>query len=165
MAVFSATFTASTVTVAEDTFALVAPSNSRIRLREIRLGQYTEFGDAAAEILSLQVIRGHRTAGNQTTLATKANISGHSGRLTDTGTLVAVNDTGQATDTGSGAQTLISDAWNIQVPWLYDPEPEENIIVEADQRLVVRLSAPADAMTLNGTIIYEKIGTLGSNYG
>lgn len=159
MAIYTATITAIAVDKIQDVFAIKSPSNSRIRIREIRLGQYSDFGDAAAEILSVQVIRGHRVAGNETNVVTPSNIHGWSRAPGDTGTKIVRNDTGVATDTGSGAKTLISDAWNIQAGWWYYPPEEEMIILDVDQRLVVRLpAAPADAVTLNGTLVYEKIG-------
>lgn len=162
--VFTAVVSATAVSAAQDVFAVKSPdASSRIRVREIRLGQYTDFGDAAAEILSVQVIRGHRTAGNQTTTVTPRNVWGWadgaaSPGQADTGTTVAINDTGVATDTGSGAQVIVSDAWNIAVPWLYQPPHLEQIVLDVGQRMVVRITAPADAITMNATIVYEKIG-------
>jgi hypothetical protein len=160
MPIFTATIVAQAVTLACDIFEITSPSTSRIRIREIRLGQYTDFGDAAAEILSVQVIRGHRVAGSNAgpTTVTPRNIHGWAGAPTDAASVIRAYDTGVATDTGSGAQVLISDAWNVQAGWWYYPPEEEMIILETSQRLVVRLSVPADALTLNGTLVYEIIG-------
>ncbi len=49
MTVFSAAFSAVSVSAAQDVFELVAPSDSRVRLLEIDIGQYSDFGDAAEE--------------------------------------------------------------------------------------------------------------------
>ena len=48
MTVFTASFSAVAITAAQDLFEIVAPSNSRVRLLEIDIGQYTDFGDAQA---------------------------------------------------------------------------------------------------------------------
>jgi hypothetical protein len=32
------------------------------------------------------------------------------------------------------------------------------IVLERDQRLVVRISAPADEITLNGSLVFEEVG-------
>jgi hypothetical protein len=42
--------------------------------------------------------------------------------------------------------TLLAESWNVQAL------PEERIVLETDQRLVVRISAPADEVTLDGTV-------------
>ncbi len=49
MTVFSAAFSAVAISAAQDLFEIVAPSDSRIRLLEIDIGQYSDFGDAAEE--------------------------------------------------------------------------------------------------------------------
>ena len=48
MTVFSAVFTAVAISAAQDLFELVAPSDSRVRLLEIDLAQYSDFADAEA---------------------------------------------------------------------------------------------------------------------
>ena len=63
MSVFSATFSAIAVAAAQDLFELVAPADSRIAIVEIDIGQYSDAGDAAAELLSIQLVSGHAVAG------------------------------------------------------------------------------------------------------
>ena len=155
MAIFSATFSAVAVTLAQDVFEITAPSNSRVSIREIRIGQYTDFGDAAAEILSLTVMRGHTTSGSGGTTQTKANLRGHTGAAA-AGSVVEANNTTVAS--GGSPATLIADVFNIAAGWWYYPPEEERIILEPSQRLVVRISAPVDSITLNGTLLFEEIG-------
>ena len=59
MSIFSAAFAGVAVSAAQDVFEIVAGSTKRVILRKIFLGQYTDFGDANAEILSVQIIRGY----------------------------------------------------------------------------------------------------------
>ena len=64
MTIYSATLSAISVAAAQDVFEIVAPSTNRIAIRAISLGQYSDFGSAEDEILSLLVMRGHTTSGS-----------------------------------------------------------------------------------------------------
>jgi hypothetical protein len=149
--IFSATFSAVAISAAQDAFEIVAPSAAPIWIHEIRIGQYSDFGDAAAEMLSVQVIRGFTTAGSGGAAVTPRNIM--SGGAASTAT-VARNNTTVAQDGTS--HTLISDSFNIQAGWWYYPPEDERISLSPGERLVVRITAPADAITTNGTLIYEE---------
>jgi hypothetical protein len=54
--------------------------------------------------------------------------------------------------------TLLADSFNVQAGCRYLPVPEERIVLEKDPRLVVRITAPAGEVTLNGTLVFEEIG-------
>jgi hypothetical protein len=162
--IYTATFNAVAVTAAQDFFEITAPANSRVRIRECRIGQYTDFGDAAAEILSVLVIRGFTTSGSVGgTAPTPSNVSGHSGALA-AGSVVEINNTTLA-NTGS-AVTLYADTWNIATPWWFAPSMPsprngwwgEHLILAPSQRLVFRITAPADSITCNGTLVFEELG-------
>lgn len=155
MAIFTATFAAVAVTAAQDLFEVVAPADAEVAIRKVMIGQYTDFGDAAAEIISMTVIRGFTVSGSGGTSATPANVKGHVGALAST-TTVEVNNTTVA-NTGT-TETLIADAWNIAAGWFYDPPAEERITIKKGGRLVFRITAPADSLTVNGTIVFEELG-------
>jgi hypothetical protein len=55
----------------------------------------------------------------------------------------------------------------VQAGWRYLPVPEERPILERDQRLVVRISAPADEITscLISEIQRSPLGGLGRSLG
>jgi hypothetical protein len=139
MAIFTATFSAVAATAAQDVFEIVAP----------------DAGDAAAELLSVLLIRAYTVSGSGGSSVTPANISGHSAAIAAGSTVEANNTT--VANTGTPI-TLLADAWNVQVGWRYLPLPEERIILEKSQRLVCRITAPADSITLNGTLVFEEIG-------
>lgn len=153
--VFAATFTAVAVSVAQDVFEIVAPSTSRVLIREIRLGQYSDAGDAAAELLSILILRGYTVSGSGGTSATPVNMQGHTGAKS-AGSTVEVNNTTVA-NTGSPV-TLLADSFNVQAGFRYYPAPGDHIVLEKSQRLVVRITAPADALTMNGTLIFQEVG-------
>ena len=48
---------------------------------------------------------------------------------------------------------------NVAPGWRYVPVPDKRFVLETEQRLVVRITAPADEVTLNGTLVFEEIGT------
>ncbi len=143
-----------------------------LRIREIRLGQFTDFGDAAAEILGVKVIRyggdtgqvdtGAGTTGtNLRVVPTPLDGHGDTGNRLDQGPRVVVTSALLATDTGvAGAysKTLISDSWNIAAGWWYYPPEEEMILLKSGETLVVRTTVPADSLTVTGTLVYEKVG-------
>lgn len=155
MAIFSAPFSAVAVSAAQDVWEIVAHANTRVAIREIRLGQYSDFGDAQAEILSVTIITGFTTTGSGGAAVTPVNLSRRTGGLSAVST-VARNNTTVAQD-GTGT-VVLADVFNVAAGWWYYPPEEERIIMEKSQRLVVRITAPADALTMNGTIIFEELG-------
>lgn len=155
MALYVATFAGVSVTAAQDVFEITAPATSRVMIREIRIGQYSDAGDAQAEMLSVQVIRGYTTSGSGGASVTPVNLSPVAGALA-AASAVERNNTTVAQD-GTGA-VLIADAFNVMRGWRYAPAPDERIEVGISQRLVVRITAPADALTMNGTVLFEEVG-------
>lgn len=159
--IFSATFSAIAVSAAQDVFELTAHATSRIEICEIFLGQYSDSGDAAAEMLSVQIVRGHTTAGSGGAAVTPGNFEPWSRAAVTT---VARNNTTIAAD--GTAVILHSEAFNIQGGWLYRPfkfnnEDNERPKIAAGGIVVVRITAPADAVTMNGTIKWRELGLLG----
>lgn len=155
MAIYVATFSAVSVSAAQDVFELTTTADTRVLVREIRIGQYSDAADAQAEMLSVQVIRGYTTSGSGGAAVTPVNMSSVSGALS-AASAVERNNTTLAQD-GTGA-VLLADAFNVMGGWRYYPCPDERIQVGVSQRLVVRITAPADALTMNGTIVFEEVG-------
>lgn len=137
-----------------DLLCVTAGSSTRVVLREIRLGQYTEFGDAQAEVLSLQLLTGS-TAASAGSALTARNVAGHSGAPTATSSVVGPSTTLAST---TSAVERVADVWNVAAGWLYAPLPDERLVLEPSQRAALRMSAPNDAMTINGTLVFQEIG-------
>lgn len=155
---YSASFSAVAVSAAQDLFELLAPADACIAIHSIRLGQSSDFGDAQAEGLEVTLKRatGSYTSGSGGTSPSKNALeSGFSAA----GATVEANNTTQAA-VGTGTLTkFMHDTFNIQIGWLYQPVPEERIILSPSQALILSLdSAPADAITMSGTIVWEEIG-------
>jgi hypothetical protein len=162
--IFTATFSAIAVSAAQDVFQLTTHATSRIEICEIFLGQYSDAGDAAAEMLSVQLVRGHTTTGSGGAAVTPVNFEPWSRAAVTT---VLRNNTTIAAD--GTAVILHSEAFNVQGGWLYKPfksgDDNERPKVEAagatNGLFVVRITAPADAVTMNGTIKWREYGLLG----
>lgn len=157
MTIFFAPFSAVAVSLAQDLFEIAAPAGCPIAINQIVLGQYSDFGDAQAEILSVQIIRGHTVSGSGGGTVTPVNRNGLS--TATSGATVKTNNTTVATTSGV---TTYSDTFNVAAGWSYDPPdgtdgiPDERIVLAAGDRLVVRITAPADALTMNGTLVFEE---------
>lgn len=152
--IYSASFSAVAVTANQDLFELVAPANNRVVIREIIIGQYSDPGDAQAELLPILLMRGHTVTGSggTTPAANGVDIIG-----TTFGGTIAANNTTPAS--GGSPATLRAEAMNVMGGFRYYPVEEERIKIENSQRFVVRLNgSPADSLTMNGTIIFETIG-------
>jgi hypothetical protein len=162
MSFFTATFSAVTVSAAQDVFEIVAHASSRVAICEILLGQYSDAGDAEAELVGVQVIRGYTTSGSGGDSVTPANLAPW-GRAAVT--TVERNNTTVAKD-GTGV-VLLADVMNVQAGWAYRPQydptnpvSDERIWLDVGDRLVVRITAPGDAVTMNGTIKFQEAGKL-----
>ncbi len=154
--VFTAPFSAVALTTNPyDLFHITAPANARVALREVRLGQYTEFGDAQAELLSLQVMVG-TTAASTGTAITPSNVLRHTGAPT-AGTAVVGPSTALAST--ASATVMISDAWNVEAGYWLSPAECDRIVLNPGQRATIRMTAPNDTLTLNGTVMFQEMGS------
>lgn len=148
------------VTAVQDLFALVAASSSRLAICRAEVWQFSDVGDAAAEMLRLTWKRGATVVGSGGSAATPAAVKAW-GRAAVT--TARVNDTTQA---GTGTiVTLMATAMHIAAGYVYAPRfgsidsTDERITVEASQRLVLSLdSTPADSLSMSGYVTFEEIG-------
>lgn len=149
---YAATFGAVAVTAAQDVFEIAAPSNKIVVIHEIALEQSSDAGDAEAELLRIQAIRGFSASGSGGSSVTPAPLENGN----TAGASVETNNTTVAT-TGTTV-TLFDRAFNVQIGFFWQPTPECRIVLSPSQRLVVRIPAPADPLTMHGTMIFEEIG-------
>lgn len=149
--IYTASVESVAVSAAQDVFELVAPSTSTVILHGVVIGQSSDAGDAQAELLPVAIMRGHTTSGSggSTPTARPLNPNGASASST-----IEANNTTVATTSGV---TVYADTFNVQVGWPYIPIPENRIVLAPSQRLVVRIPAPADALTLSATITWEEV--------
>lgn len=152
---YSVAVSAVSVSAAQDVFELRPADDKPIKIHEVRLSQYSDAGDAQDEMLSVTIIRGFTTSGSGGSTPTPAPLGSSAGSAA--GCAAEANNTTVAT-TGTTA-TLVADAFNVRAGWLYVPTPEcRPGCSQADTSIVVRITAPADAITFNATCLFEEEG-------
>lgn len=151
---YSATFTAVAVTAAQDLFEIVAPADAVVVLHSLYLGQSTELGDAAEEQLRVAIKSGQTTSGSGGSTVTPAPLA--LGDAAFGGTVEANNTTKASTGT---IVTHHADSWNVRGPYQLIFTPETRKVLSPSARMTVELvAAPADSITLEGTVYFEEIG-------
>jgi hypothetical protein len=153
--IYTAPFSAIAVSAVQDLWELNVHASTRVRLREVRFGQITDMGDAAAEALGVTFVRGYTVSGSGGSTITPVNVSGHTGGLSAV-TTIERNNTTQANTSGT---VMFGTTWNISGEFLWLPaENDMRFVLEASSRFVVALSAPADSITMYGTLTFEEFG-------
>ena len=145
---YSVSFTDVAVTAAQDLFQIEAPSKLT-RLVAMYLSQTSDVGDGSSENLLIKIQRVTDTVTNSATeRALEISDSAATANLN-------VNQTTQLT---TGAAILHAEAWNILQSFIYLPPPELRPVVEIGNAIVVTLPAPADSLTMSGTLYFEEEG-------
>lgn len=148
---FSATFEEIAVTAIQDLFEINAPSDAVVILHSVSISQSSDAGDAEAEMLNLLFHRGS-TSGSGGSTVTSRPLNLGDGTF---GGTVESNNTSQSTE---GVQ-LRSESFNIFAGYMWQPPPEEYLIISPSDRLIIELqTAPSDSLTMSGTIVIEEVG-------
>ena len=148
---YSVVFEEVAVTAVQDFFEINAPADSVVILHSLEIAQSSDAGDAEDEQLSLLIHRGS-TSGSGGTTPTPAPIN-----LGDAafGGTTEVNNTAQSTE----GTILHATAFNVRAGYFKEWTPETRIVISPSDRLIIELqTAPADALTMSGTIYIEEIG-------
>ena len=154
---YSVVFQNVSVTALQDFFELATPATGVLKLHSVVLAQSSDVGDAAEEMLRVEIARftGAPTSGSGGTVPTPAPLEGGAAA---SGVTTEVNNTTEIS--GGTKEILHADAFNIRSGWLYHPTPEERPgIGPSDHMVITLLTAPADALTMDGTAIYEESGS------
>jgi len=141
------------VTAIQDLFEVVAAADAVVLLHDIHLSQNTDVGDAAEEVLRIELTSGHTTSGSGGSAPTA--IPRNIGQAAFGGT-VEVNNTTQAS-----AGTIVTHYvwnWNIRVGFDKIFTPETRPRIAPGTRMCLELpAAPADSVTMSGSITIEEI--------
>lgn len=150
---YTVVFSAVAVSVAQDLFEITPADDKPVRLHGIMLSQNTDVGDAQDEVLRWQVIRGFTTSGSGGTAPTPTPLSSID---TAAGFTAEVNNTTVAT-TGT-TTTLHTDGFNVRAGLLFWWPPEcRPAASQANTTIVVRIPAPTDSITMDGTLYVEEL--------
>ncbi len=143
-------------TVVQDLFSLVAGAASVICIHECHIGNESEFGDAAAEMLDIQISRfeGAFSIGSGGSTPTEEPTHTGSPAATTSG---RTNDT---TITSGGTEAVMKqDTFHVAGGFHYVPTPKARVWVSPTDAFVVGLmTVPDDAINLRGYIVWEEFG-------
>jgi hypothetical protein len=154
---YAVAFSAVAVSAAQDLFELTAPANgaARIRLHEIRLIQTSDVASADSEVLRVTVKRGTSatTSGSGGSAPTPAPLESGDPAATFA---AEVNNTTQMS--GGTITVLLEGGFNVLGEYVWGPAipPDRKPSAVNGERLVVSLTAPADALTMSGSVIVEE---------
>lgn len=151
--IYTAQFNGVAVTAAQDLFELVAPSDAILIIHELDISQTSDVGDAAEELLLVTLKSGATTSGSGGSSVTP--VPKELGDAAFGGTCEANNTTAAADGT---IVTHRATAWNVRAPLSIIWTPETRPVISPSRRWVCSIPAPADSLTMNGTIVFEEIG-------
>ncbi len=151
--IYSAQFRNVAVVAAQDLFSALPLANKPIQIHKISISQTTEVADAAEEMLTIGLTKGNTTVGSggSAPAAVAYNINTPAAGVT-----FRANDT---TEISAGtAVQLETEDWNIRMPYIYHPAPEDRITIANALLFAVQLiTVPADSITMSGTIVVEEL--------
>lgn len=153
--IYAANFSAQAITTATDIFEITPAADRPVVIYGLTMGQTTDLGDAAEEVLMIGVYR-DCTAGSGGTANTE---------YIYTNTAVGVTNTAatRSLGTASTGGTLIDIIpWNIRVPLAWIPIPEmrpkfSNIAAEGPVSTFRLIAAPADSVTVSAVLYWTEI--------
>jgi hypothetical protein len=150
---YDAPFKAIAVSAAIDVFEVNASSTKITWITGIEFGQYTDFADAQDELLSCTWIQAHSTSGSGGASVTP---NPHGSDAAYGGTVERTNTT-QAT--GGSPIDRRAFSWNVRAGYVMHWDPGSWLMVPSNGgRVVLAQTAPADSITMNGTIYLAEAG-------
>jgi hypothetical protein len=153
--IYTVSFLATAVSVQADLFEIRPADDKPVEIMGLFLGQSSDFGDAAAELLAYSVIRGFTTSGSGGATPTPSPLN-----RSDTAAGFSAETCNTTLATTGTTATLHADTFHVasgEKLWL--PEGCEWEASQADTSIVVRLAAaPADALTMSGTLFVREQG-------
>lgn len=158
MRLYTAQFNGVAVSALQDLFEIAAPADAVVKVHDWTVFQTSDVGDAAEEILRLETVRG---IGSVTSGSGGSSVTAQPTEDGDTvfgGTVEANNTTRLAVGTGT-LETLEQYGWNVRLPMEKVYTPETRPVISPSNRWTLSLpAAPADALTMSGTVTIEEIG-------
>lgn len=154
--IYTVVFGAVSCSAAQDFWEITPADDKPIELVGFTIDQtgVADVGDAAEEFIRWTVIRGYTSSGSGGSAPTPAPIKRG---IAAAGFASEVNNTTVA-NTGT-AVTLHEGAFNVRGDYIFWwPEGTEPDCSQADTRIVIRIPAPADAITLSGTLYVREYG-------
>lgn len=152
--IYAVSFSAVAVTAAQDLFEITPADDKPVEIVGIELGQSSDAGDAQDELLQISIIRGFTASGSGGSSPTPQPMKATQSAA---GFTAEVNNTTVA-NTGTAA-TLQTTCWNVRAGYInWFPEGCEPGAGQGNTTIVVRQTAPADSLTMSGTLYVRELG-------
>jgi hypothetical protein len=152
---YTAVFQAVAVTAAQDLFTIITSSTAAVVVHAIYIGQSSDFGDAQDELLRIALKRGMTSNGSGGGTYTPVPLVPTDAAF---GGTCRINDT--TASSGGTIVVLDEQCFNVRSGYVFVPTPEMRSVVQASTggRFAVNLvAAPADSLTVSGTIYFEEL--------
>ncbi len=150
---YTSVFEGVTVSAAQNLFALLASSTVPLLIHTFEIGQSSDFGDAQDENLRIRVRRGMTSNGSGGTTPAMNPVDPR--ELTSATATCRANDTTAAS--GGTIVTMWASTFSVRAGYVWLPTPAIQLICGVSTRIAVDLpDAPADALTMSGTIVWEE---------
>lgn len=155
MPLYSIQFSAVTVSALQDLFEVTSATAGVVYIHGYQLFQISDYGDAQAEGLPLQWIRGFTTTGSGGTTVTPATASTRDTAGSAASVCKANNTTLATVGTTT---TYMSSGFNVQGGTEFWWPPEARPVLRNSERGVLRMpTAPIDPLTMYGTLYFEEL--------
>jgi len=146
------------ITAAQDLFEILCASTGIIEIHAVELGQTSDVGDAAEEILELEFVRGDGTVTSGSGGSTVTPQPKDNGDSAPAATVEANNTTRMVVGTGvldpQGKET-----WNVRIPYSKIWTPELRPLITPGDRWTFSLNdAPGDSLTCSAAVYFEEKG-------
>lgn len=153
---YTVSFTGIGVSAQVDFFEISPADDKPVLIHGLYLSQSSDVGDAADEMIRVNILRGHTSSGSGGSSATPVPLQSSAGAAA--GFAAETNNTTIAS--AGTAVVLHAEAFNIRAGMQYIPTPEARPgASQGNTTLVVRLmAAPTDSLTMEGTLIVEELG-------
>lgn len=153
---YAANFSASAFTTATDIFEFTPVVDRAIILYGLSVGQTTDLGDAAEEVLMIGLYR-DATAGSTGTAATE--YAYNNAAASGTVQTAVVSNRGTPSTGGTLIEII---PWNIRIPLLWVPIPEmrpkfSNLAAEGPTSTFRLIAAPTDSITVSATMWWAEV--------
>lgn len=148
---YSATFEEIAVTAAQDLFEINAPATAAVAIHSVVISQSSDAGDAQSEQLSVLIHRGSTSGSGGATVTARPLMVGYAAFA---GT-VERNNTTQSTEGNQIHAECFNVMAGLNIVWTPETRPH----IAPSGRLIIELqTAPADSLTMSGTVYFEAIG-------
>lgn len=141
-----------------DAFEILAASEKPIMILEWNIFQISDYGDAAAEILDIEEVRGYSTVTSGSGGASFTPLPATRGGGAAGATVEVGNTTRLAVGTGT-IEVIKKYGWNIRGEYSKVYTPETRPFIKGGDYWTLGLDAtPADSLTIGGSLTFVELG-------